>query len=348
MKTITKKSTSTTTLPDYIHSSTSTKDQMKSKWIRRENYGISKDNSEASNDIIRRNEPENFQQNNRIFAAGFDGGTSKEFVSYVNYKNKPKGNTHSAGTCDGKEDIDKITQSPHSPPSPTSISRNKRFCIDKDRPKFQQEEREKRMRCDTKSVNCEKAELKSQIGSNSIASDDYGSKNDTFEPEIGSGKKAIFTKKRRISSLISNSRCMDSDISEVVHSHGIVLIPGQDDPHRSIHTPWPARVVSARESDMYRRLYKKGKIDIDPEKVCVVFYFPCWRSMNNEFLMHLNASTVKDGWWRQDFVDPSKIYPFIDKEVELHVSIIIIFFHLIELSIESSRTFFFLFLGPCS
>ena len=230
-----EKSTSTTTLPDYIHSSTSTKDQMKSKWIRRENYGISKDNSEASNDIIRRNEPENFQQNNRIFAAGFDGGTSKEFVSYVNYKNKPKGNTHSAGTCDGKEDIDKITQSPHSPPSPTSISRKERFCIDKDRPKFQQEEREKRMRCDTKSVNCEKAELKSQIGSNSIASDDYGSKNDTFEPEIGSGKKDIFTKKRRISSLISNSRCMDSDISEVVHSHGIVLIPGQDDPHRSIH-----------------------------------------------------------------------------------------------------------------
>ena len=103
---------------------------------------------------------------------------------------------------------------------------------------------------------------------------------------------------------------INSVLSSIVKPHGLVLIARQNHTNGSL---WPSQVVPAKDSILKRELMRKNGVIIHPEKVCIVYYFPIWKSQNL-----CNASS--ESWFEYDFVYPSQIYPFCREYVDLSVS----------------------------
>ena len=103
---------------------------------------------------------------------------------------------------------------------------------------------------------------------------------------------------------------INSVLSSIVKPHGLVLIARQNHTNGSL---WPSQVVPAKDSISKRELMRKNGVIIHPEKVCIVYYFPIWKSQNL-------CNVSSESWFEYDFVYPSQIYPFCRDYVDLSVS----------------------------
>ena len=99
-----------------------------------------------------------------------------------------------------------------------------------------------------------------------------------------------------------------------VEENGLVMITGHDNENRKLNFPWPARIVSAEESDDWRLKCEKNNIHVPSNKICVILFFPCWEKGVSIQL------DVPDHWWHVEFVDESNIFPFQDVDIECEVS----------------------------
>jgi hypothetical protein len=86
-----------------------------------------------------------------------------------------------------------------------------------------------------------------------------------------------------------------------------------NDANRSIHHPWPARIASAEESDEHRLKELKLGRDVDPYKICVFYFLPCWGDITE-------LAGGVERWYFCDFVDSSRIHNFSDPDIDLNVS----------------------------
>jgi len=102
------------------------------------------------------------------------------------------------------------------------------------------------------------------------------------------------------------------DLDGVVGNDGIVMVAGND-ANRSIHHPWPARIASAEESDEHRLKELKLGRDVDPYKICVFYFLPCWGDITE-------LAGGVERWYFCDFVDSSRIHNFSDPDIDLNVS----------------------------
>lgn len=101
------------------------------------------------------------------------------------------------------------------------------------------------------------------------------------------------------------------DLDDIVGSDGIVMVTGND-AKRSIHHPWPARIASAEESDEHRLKELKIGRDVDPYKICVFYFLPCWGDT-------AELAGGVERWYFCDFVDSSRIHGFGDPDIDLNV-----------------------------
>uniref|UniRef100_A0A7S4K3A4 PWWP domain-containing protein n=1 Tax=Odontella aurita TaxID=265563 RepID=A0A7S4K3A4_9STRA len=95
-------------------------------------------------------------------------------------------------------------------------------------------------------------------------------------------------------------------LGSVVGADGIVLVAGSDTRKR-LRQPWPARIVSAYESDGHRTIAKTNSSPIPPNHVCIVYYYPCWESPSP------CSDAIEDNWYQLDSVEPARIYDFDPK-----------------------------------
>ena len=102
------------------------------------------------------------------------------------------------------------------------------------------------------------------------------------------------------------------DLDDVVGNDGIVMVAGND-ANRSIHHPWPARIASAGESDEHRLKELKLGRGVDPYKICVFYFLPCWGDITE-------LAGGVERWYFCDFVDSSRIHNFSDPDIDLNVS----------------------------
>ena len=100
-------------------------------------------------------------------------------------------------------------------------------------------------------------------------------------------------------------------LDDIVGSDGIVMVTGND-AKRSIHHPWPARIASAEESDEHRLREMKIGRDVDPYKICVFYFLPCWGDT-------AELAGGVERWYFCDFVDSSRIHGFGDPDIDLNV-----------------------------
>eukprot|EP00978_Attheya_sp_CCMP212_P048551 scaffold540891_cov55-Attheya_sp.AAC.1 len=100
---------------------------------------------------------------------------------------------------------------------------------------------------------------------------------------------------------------------EIIHADGIVLVSGVNDKRRSIHHPWPARILSEQENKNQRRLFRKQGQVIPKGFVGVYYFFPCWGDHSTALL----RPVAIDNWFYFDFVNPSNLVRFSDEELDL-------------------------------
>lgn len=98
--------------------------------------------------------------------------------------------------------------------------------------------------------------------------------------------------------------------NRIVKVDGICLVTGVDET-RSMHLPWPARVLCADECVAYRAKEKKSGRTIPKNHVSLVYFFPCWGTDT--------GLTPKDQWYRYASVEPSRIYEFRQSIIDLEV-----------------------------
>ena len=101
------------------------------------------------------------------------------------------------------------------------------------------------------------------------------------------------------------------DLDDIVDIDGIVMVTGND-ANRSIHHPWPARIASAEESDEHRLKELKIGRDVDPYKICVFYFLPCWGDITE-------LAGGAERWYFCDFVESSRIHRFSDPDIDLNV-----------------------------
>ncbi len=99
-----------------------------------------------------------------------------------------------------------------------------------------------------------------------------------------------------------------------VEENGLVMVTGHGNENRKVNFPWPARIVSAEESDDWRLKCVKNNIHVPSNKICVILFFPCWKKGVSSQL------DVPDHWWHVEFVDETSIFPFHDVDIECEVS----------------------------
>lgn len=133
------------------------------------------------------------------------------------------------------------------------------------------------------------------------------------EDLVSSNKRKGTRQPQSMSSSVVYDPTQDStaDLDDIVCSDGIVMVTGND-AKRSIHHPWPARIASAEESDEHRLKELKIGRDVDPYKICVFYFLPCWGDTTE-------LAGGVERWYFCDFVDFSRIHGFDDPDIDLNV-----------------------------
>ena len=130
---------------------------------------------------------------------------------------------------------------------------------------------------------------------------------------VSSTKRKGAKQQTRMARTFSYDPTQDStmDLDDIVGSDGIVMVVGND-ANRSIHHPWPARIASAEESDEHRKRETKIGREVDPYKICVFYFLPCWGDTTE-------LAGGVERWYYCDFVDASRIHRFSDPDLDLNV-----------------------------